>query len=483
MAAQPDHFDVIVLGAGPAGYFSAIRCAQLGLRTACVDDWTGKRGEHSPGGTFVNAGCIPSLALMDSATRFQSTRDSLGEHGILVSQPSLDLETVIHRKDRIVEDLAAQIGQLFAEHRIECIYGRGRLLAGKEIEVTPVRSQQPERLLSGGQIVLAAGSRPADLSAAPIDGVDIVDSYAAMNFNKVPEHLGIIGAGVIGLEHASVWARFGSRVILFDAQEEFLGFVDKQVVDEVLKIYSREGLDIRFRARVTQARKTGDHVIVDYQDRDGNHQIRLDKLIVAAGRRPNTDGLFAPESDLLLDEQGFVHVDEQRMTNLPGVYAIGDLIQGPMLAHKGAEEGIFVAELIAGKERTIDHTLIPNVIYTDPEIAWVGQSEQQLVASGEAIKTGIFPFAANSCSRALGESDGLVKIISQQQTDRILGVHIAGRQASELIGEAVLAMEFCASTEDLARCVHAHPSRSKALQEAAMSMENRAFHLFNAADR
>lgn len=477
MKTRPTHYDVIVIGAGPAGYVAAIRCAQLGLKTGCVDHWTGKGGLHSLGGTFLNAGCIPALTLLESAKLYQSIKHDSGKHGIGVFEPKLDIGKMIQHKDQVLKSLSDQIVSLFDANQIDCIFGTGQLLDGKVVEVHPNDGPDESYLLESDNVILATGSSSLDMDAARIDGDRIVDSYNAMNFTAVPKHLGIIGAGVIGLEHASIWARLGSKVTLFDAQDDFLGFVDQQLVDEALSVYSKQGMDIRFRARVTATKKSPKSVRIDYEDPDGAHQLRVDKLIVAVGRKPNSENLASAEADLLLDENGFVHVDEQCMTNLPGVYAVGDLVQGPMLAHKGAEEGIMAAEVISGKERSLRYSVIPNVIYTDPEIAWVGETEQHLRSTGEPIKIGIFPFSANACCQATGTAEGFVKIISQKHSDQILGVHIINPRASELIAEAVLAMEYSASTEDLARTVHAYPSLSKALHEAAMAIDNRALHI------
>ncbi|MGR9105374.1 MAG: dihydrolipoyl dehydrogenase [Gammaproteobacteria bacterium] len=477
MGIQTTQYDVLVIGAGPAGYIAAIRCAQLGLNTACIDNWIGKNGQHSLGGTFLNSGCIPALALMESAKFYQSIGRNAEAHGIAVADLNLDVPRMIRRKDEILQKLSDRIVAMFAANRIHLVHARARLLADRRVEIIPIDSSAAHYELEAENIILAAGSSSLDLHTAPLVEDAVVDSYAAMNFDSVPPRLGIIGAGVIGLEHASVWARLGSKVTLLDAQKDFLSFVDRQIAAEALAIYQKSGLEIRSCARVTEARKTPKNVSVHYEDPDGEHRILVDKLIVAVGRKPNSDGLAAPEAGLLLDEHGFVHVDEQRMTNLPGVYAVGDLIQGPMLAHKGSEEGILVAEIIAGKPRSIKQAHIPNVVYTEPEIAWVGQTEQQLQTAGEDIKVGIFPFEANMSAQTAGHPEGMVKIISNRHSDRILGVHILGEFASEMIGEAVLAMEFAASTEDLARTVHASPSFSRTLHEAALAMENRAFHI------
>ncbi|MGH8553357.1 MAG: FAD-dependent oxidoreductase, partial [Methylococcales bacterium] len=403
------------------------------------------------------------LALLESAKLYRLLDRDIGNHGIRISDFSLDIPQMIWRKDEIVEKLSNQIAELFNFNRIRLIHAHGLLLPDRIVAVSPINTSMQACALQADNIILAAGSSSLDLESAPLMHDAVVDSFAAMNFDSVPKTLGIIGAGVIGLEHASIWARLGSRVILLDAQKEFLSFIDRQIAAEALAIYRNNGLEIHSSARVTQARKDSQFVSVEYQNPDGEQRIEVDKLIVAIGRKPNSYGLAAPETDLLLDEHGFVHVDEQCMTNLPGVYAVGDLIQGPMLAHKGSEEGILVAEIIAGKPRSMNHAFIPNVICTEPEIAWVGQTEQQLRATGEAIKIGILPFAANQSALTSGHTEGMVKIISNQNTDRILGVHILGGQAAEMIGEAVLAMEFSSSTEDLAHTVHATPSYSGAL--------------------
>lgn len=474
---ESNHYDVLVIGAGPAGYVAAIRCAQLGLTTACIDDWTGPQGEHCLGGTFLNAGCIPSIALLQSARYFQLLQGDIAEHGIQVSGLELDVTTMIQRKNKVVQTLSNQIATLFKANAIQSIHGRARLLDGLRVEVTPLPSNDETLFLTAEHIILATGSTPYETDIAPLDGDAIVDSLAAMHFKKTPKRLGIIGAGVIGLEHASVWGNLGSKVTLLDAQDQFLPLVDQQISQQALQQFKQQGFDIRLGARVIEAKKTPKQIAVHYEDQNGQHKLILDQLIVAIGRKPNTDGLFAAEVDLLLDEAGFVHVDDACMTSLPNIYAIGDLVRGPMLAHKGSEEGILVAETIAGIDRTLDYEAIPCVIYTEPGIAWVGQNEQTLKASGTEIKTGIFPFSANGCAQATGATDGMVKIIADKLSDKILGVHIVGHAASELIAEAVLAIEFSASTEDLVRTIHAHPSLSKALHEAALAVDNKALHI------
>lgn len=477
MSTASTKYDVIIIGAGPAGYVAAIRCAQLGFKTACVDNWSNTKGLSSPGGTFVNAGCISSMALLESSKIYHLLNNEISSHGIKVDNIEIDLTETINRKDKIIESLNHHITKLFDHNKIDCIHGQGKLLAAGTVKVLE-KNQSKARILNAEHIILATGSHSTDLPCAALDHEFIIDSTQALNLTETPKRLGIIGAGIIGLELAGIWSRFGSDVILLEAQESFLTATDEQISDEALKIFCKQGLDIRLGARVISAKKTSKKVTLEYQDHEGTHTLLLDKLIVASGREPNTTNLAAAEAELLLDENGFVHVDKNCCTTLPGVYAIGDLTAlGPMLAHKGLEEGIFVAEKIAEINSRINYDIIPSVIYTSPEIAWVGQTEQALKAIGENFKIGVFPFAASARSHASGKTEGLVKIITHTETDVILGVHIIGDQASELIAEAVLAMEFSASAEDLARTIHAHPSISEALHEAALALDNRALHL------
>ncbi len=477
MSTTTTKYDVIVIGAGPAGYVAAIRCAQLGFKTACIDNWSNTKGQASPGGTFVNAGCISSMALLESSKIYHLLNNEISSHGIKVDNIEIDLVETINRKDLIIDSLNHHITKLFNHNKIDCIHGHGKLLAAESVEVLE-KSTGKQRLLTAEHIILATGSHSTVLPCAAIDHEFIIDSTQALNLTETPKRLGIIGAGIIGLELAGIWNRFGSDVILLEAQESFLTSTDQQISDEALQIFTKQGLDIRLGARVISAKKASKKVILEYQDQDGTHTLHLDKLIVASGREPNTTNLSAAEADLLLDENGFVHVDHNCCTTLPGIYAIGDLTAlGPMLAHKGLEEGIFVAEKIAEKSSPINYDIIPSVIYTSPEIAWVGQTEQALKAIGENYKIGEFPFSASARAHASGKTEGLVKIITHAETDVILGVHIIADQASELIAEAVLAMEFSATAEDLARTIHAHPSISEALHEAALALDNRALHL------
>ncbi|MCC5858775.1 MAG: dihydrolipoyl dehydrogenase [Ectothiorhodospiraceae bacterium] len=471
-------FDVIVIGGGPAGYVAAIRCAQLGMSTAVVDEFVYKDGEPALGGTCLNVGCIPSKALLDSSEQYYKIGHELEAHGIKAGNVELDVKAMIARKDRVVKDLTGGIAQLFKANKIEWLKGHGKLLSGKQVEVSPTDGKGKARTYQAENVIIATGSKPIEIDAAPLDGDKIVNSDDALEFTEVPKRLGIIGAGVIGLEMGSVWRRLGSKVILLEAQDTFLPPVDQRLAKLAQKDFERQGLDIRFGARVTNA-KAGKTVSVHYEDKDGKQNIQVDKLIVCVGRRPNTGNLFAEDVELLLDERGLINVDEHCRTNLPGVYAIGDVVRGPMLAHKGSEEGVMVAELIAGKPGHVNYDTIPWVIYTHPEIAWVGKTEQQLKAAGVPFNSGTFNFAATGRARAMEETAGMVKVIAHKETDRILGVHIVGPQASELIAEAVVAMEFHGSSEDLARIIHAHPTLSEAVHEAALSVSRRAIHKAN----
>ena len=477
MLKKKTHYDVIVIGAGPAGFASAIRCAQHGLKTACIDNWRNKKNQSRLGGSHLNTGGVASMTLLESAKLYHQLTHEIAEHGIHAEAISIDLPLTIQRKDKIVDQIGHKMADLFAYHKIEYIQAKAKLLNSRQVEITAMDTRELS-ILDSTHIILATGSTPIKLPYAPIDNDCIIDSIAALNLNVVPKKLAIIGAGVVGLELASIWNRLGSETILLEAQENFLSLLDQQISGEAYRIYQDQGLDLRLGARVISAKKGQKKVTVDYQDQDGTHSIRVDKLIVACGRKPNTGELAAPEADLLLDENGYIYVDDNCRTNLPGVYAIGDLtLLGPMLAHKGIEEGVFVAEIIAGFHNPINYENLPSVIYTEPEIAWVGQTEQALRATGEAIKIGIYPLTATIRALAMGKSEGMVKIITSAANDKILGVHIIGTQASELIAEAVLAMEFSASSEDLARTIHARPTLSEAVHDAALAFKEKALHL------
>lgn len=470
-------FDVIVIGGGPAGYVAAIRCSQLGLNTAVVDEYIWKDGEPALGGTCLNVGCIPSKALLDSSEQYHKVNHQLSAHGITATGVELDVAKMIARKDKVVKDLTGGIAQLFKANKISWLKGHGKLLEDRQVEVTPAGKDKGD-VYQAENIIIASGSRPIEIDAAPLDGERVVDSAGALDFTEVPKRLGIIGAGVIGLEMGSVWSRLGTKVVLLEAQSEFLAAADQRVARTALREFEKQGLDIRFGARVTGV-KANKNVTVHYEDKDGKQSIQVDKLIVSVGRRPNTSNLAADDANLLLDERGHVNVDEQCRTNLPGVYAVGDVVRGPMLAHKGSEEGVMVAELIAGKSGHINYDTIPWVIYTHPEIAWVGRTEESLKGAGIPFTSGTFNFAATGRARAMEETAGMVKIIAHAETDRILGVHVVGPMASELIAEAVVTMEFHGSSEDLARIIHAHPTLSEAVHEAALSVSKRAIHKAN----
>ena len=466
---------MIVIGAGPAGYVAAIRCAQLGMKTACVDDWLDRDGAPALGGTCLNAGCIPSKALLESSEFYARLREAADGHGIVASTVTLDLAAMMARKDRVVHDLTAGIATLFRSNGIDWIPGRARLLPKRKVQITLHGGDQ--QTLAAGHVILATGSLPVAIEAAPLHEDRIVDSSGALAWTSVPQRLGIIGAGVIGLELGSVWRRLGAEVTLLEAQPVFLAMVDQQLARTALGLFRKQGLDIRLGALVKSTQAGDNGVAIEYQDADGMHALAVDRLVVAVGRTPCTEGLASAEAGLLFDEGGFIHVDEHCATNLPGVYAIGDAVRGPMLAHKGSEEGVAVAERIAGQSTEVHYDRIASVIYTQPEIAWVGKTEEALKQAGVDYRSGVFPFLASGRARAMHETDGMVKVLGDAATDRVLGVHIMGSHASELIGQAVIAMEFDASSEDIARTVFAHPTLSEALHEAALAVDRRALHL------
>ena len=468
-------YDVIIIGAGPAGYVAAIRCAQLGMKTACVDKWRGKDGRPVPGGTCLNAGCIPSKALLESSQFYERLQQDASSHGISVEGSTLDVAAMIENKDAIVTDLTHGITTLFKSNGVEWVQGHGQLLPDRQVRVTLHDGGQ--LTIAAGHVILAPGSAPAELAVAPLDNDRVVDSQGALDWTEVPKRLGIIGAGVIGLELGSVWRRLGSEVILLEAQDVFLSMADQQIVKSAMRLFQKQGLDIRLGACVSSTSVTDAGVQITYDNSETENSVTVDQLIVAVGRQPCTEGLATAEAELLLDEGGFIHVDEDCCTSAPGVYAIGDAVRGPMLAHKGSEEGVAVAERIAGQHSEVNYETIACVVYTHPEIAWVGKTEEALKQAGTDYRTGLFPFAASGRARAMHETGGMVKILSDAATDRVLGVHILGASASELIAQAVSAMEFDASSEDIARTVFAHPTLSEALHEAALAIDNRAIHV------
>ncbi len=474
-----DNFDVIVIGGGPGGYVAAIRCSQLGLNTACIDDQSDAQGNPSLGGTCLNVGCIPSKALLDSSEQFHRLQHQFEAHGISVENPSLDVSRMQQRKNGIVESLTGGIKQLFKANNITSIYGFGRLGGNKSVEVLDPSSGEVTRVMSANNIILASGSVPVELSAIPYDGEFVVDSTGALNFDRVPQRLGIIGAGVIGLELGSVWNRLGSEVVLLEAMDQFLFGADHHIAREATRQYKKQGLDIRLGAMVSKISPTPNGLEMHYEQKGSQHTHEVDRVVVAVGRKPATEGLLTADSGVSLDKRGFIEVDEQCKTRVPGVWAIGDAVRGPMLAHKSSEEGVAVAERISGSVGHVDFNTVPWVIYTSPEIAWVGKTENQLKEEGVPISTGSFPFAATGRAKAMEEPIGMVKVVSHAETDRILGVHIIGPHVSELIAECVVAMSFHASAEDLARIVHAHPTLSEAVHEAALAVDKRAIHKVN----
>lgn len=469
-----DKFDVIVIGAGPGGYVAAIKAAQLGLKTACVEKWSSEAGKPVLGGTCLNVGCIPSKALLESSHKYEEARHTFGVHGIQVSDVAMDVGQMMARKDGIVKNLTGGIASLFKANGVTLLHGAGRLLANKQVEVTDAKGAVSVHEASN--VIIATGSRPAEIPPAPL-GEHIVDSTGALAFTEVPKKLGIIGAGVIGLELGSVWARLGAEVVVLEAVDTFLAAVDQQIAKEALKQLTAQGLDIRLKARVTGTEVKRGQVRVMYTDAKGEQELKVDKLIVAVGRKPVTENLLASDSGVMLDERGFIYVNDLCMTNVPGVWAIGDVVRGPMLAHKASEEGIVVAERIAGHKAQVNYDCIPWVIYTHPEIAWVGKTEEQLKAEGEEYNVGVFPFAASGRAMAAHATMGMVKILAHAKTDRILGVHIVGPQASEMIAQGVIAMEFGSSAEDLALTVFAHPTLSEAVHEAALAVGGNAIHI------
>lgn len=472
-----DNYDVIVIGGGPAGYPAAIRAAQHGLAAACIDDWQNYDGSRAFGGTCLNAGCIPSKALLESSELFHRARTEFASHGIQLPGVELDLATMQTRKAKIVKQLTGGIDALLKANQVAALQGRGRLLADGQVEFTAADGKA--RLLQARHVVLATGSTPIELPTVPFDNERIVDSWGALEFDAVPERLGVIGGGVIGLELGSVWQRLGANVVVLEALEDFLFMVDRDIARDAQRQFKKQGLDIRLGARVTGAAATQDGVSLTYEDGQGEQTLAVDKVIVCVGRRPYTDGLLGEEAGVALDDRGFIQVNKECQTTASNVWAIGDVVRGPMLAHKGTEEGIMVADLIAGDPAEVNYAVIPSVIYTDPEIAWVGQTEEEVKASGRPCKVGSFPFAASGRAKAMEHAAGMVKLVAAADDDAILGVHIVGPLAGELIAEAVVAMEFSASAEDLQRTIHAHPTLTEALHEAALAADKRAIHAIN----
>ncbi|MEN5208989.1 dihydrolipoyl dehydrogenase [Stenotrophomonas terrae] len=472
-----EQFDVVVIGAGPAGYHAAIRAAQLGLKTACIDAALGKDGKPALGGTCLRVGCIPSKALLDSSRQYWNMGHIFDQHGISFNDAKIDVSKMVGRKDAIVKQFTGGIAQLFKANKVATYYGFGQLQAGNVVKVKQHDGSEVE--LKGTNVIIAAGSDSIELPFAKFDGNLIVDNVGALDFTEVPKRLAVIGAGVIGLELGSVWKRLGSEVVILEALPEFLAVADAEVAKVAAKEFKKQGLDIRLNAKVSKTEIKGNEVIVSYTDAEGDKTLTVDKLLVAVGRRAASKGLLAEGTGVQLNERGQIVVDDHCHTGVDGVWAVGDCVRGPMLAHKGFEEGVAVAELIAGLPGHVNFDTIPWVIYTEPELAWVGKTEAQLKAEGIPYKAGSFPFAANGRAVAMVEPAGFVKVLAHAETDRVLGMHLVGANVSELVHEGVLTMEFSGSSDDLARICHAHPSLSEAVHDAAMAVSKRAIHKAN----
>lgn len=480
-----DKFDVIVIGGGPGGYVAAIRAAQLGLKTACIDKWLNKDGKGVFGGTCLNVGCIPSKALLDSSHKYEDAKENFDVHGISTSDVSMDVSKMLARKDTIVKNLTTGVAGLFKANGVTPLEGFGKLLAGKKVEFTNHAGKT--EVLEAENIIIATGSVPVEIPPAPLTEGVIVDSSGALEFTDVPKRLGVIGAGVIGLELGSVWNRLGSEVTVLEAQDKFLHLVDSQVGKEAAKQFKKQNVNVMLGARLTGTELKGkgkkQEVVVSYTDGEGDKTITFDKLIVAVGRRPFTENLFSADAGVNLDERGFIFVNDQCATDAPGIYAIGDVVRGPMLAHKASEEGVMVAERIAGHKAQMNYDCIPSVIYTHPEIAWVGKSEDELKAAGDKYNVGMFPFAAVGRAMAANDTAGFVKIVADAETDRILGASVIGPSAGDLAQQVVIAMEFGSSAEDLGMMVFSHPTLSEAVHEAALAVNNHAIHKANRKPR
>ncbi len=468
-------YKVIIIGAGPAGYVCAIRCAQLGMKVACVESYVTPKGKAALGGTCLNVGCIPSKALLDSSHHYQFATQHANEHGLRFKDVAFDVPTMQKRKDKVVQILTAGVASLLRKNNVDVFNGVASFFAATQINVKAVDGKVEE--LQADKIIIASGSKPIDIPIAKVDDDVVVDSTGALKFQEVPKRLAIIGAGVIGLEMGSVWSRLGSEVVILEALPEFLALADQQITQQALKILVKQGLDIRLNSLVSEVKVSNKKALVKYKTNDEDKSLEVDKLIVAVGRSANTEDLNLSAVDIKTDEKGFIEVNANWQTSVENVYAIGDVIGGAMLAHKGSEEGIALAEQLAGQYAHMNHDHIPWVIYTWPEMAWAGKTEQECKDAGIAYRIGTFPFMALGRARAMGDTDGVFKIIADNRTDKILGVHILGPNASELISEAVVAMEAELSSEDLARTIHAHPSLAEGMHEAALAVDERAVHI------
>jgi len=470
-------YDVVVIGSGPAGYVAAIRASQLGLKTACVEDYINESGDMTLGGTCLNVGCIPSKALLDSSHRYSDALNHLDGHGIGIKKVDLDIPVMMQRKDDIVKKLTGGISGLFSANKVVSIHGRGKVLANSMVEIT--KTDGSIELVETKNIIIATGSSPIQIPSAIFDNKNIVDSTGALEFNKVPKTVGVIGAGVIGLELGSVWSRLGSKVTVIEAMENFLPMADAEIAKDSLKDFIKQGLDIKLGSKLISSNSLKNSVKISYENKEGTHEIEFDKLIVAVGRKPNVSEVFSKDSGITLDDSGFISVNDHCQTSNDNIWAIGDVVRGPMLAHKGSEEGIMVAERIAGKFAEMNYDLVPSVIYTHPEIAWVGKNEAELKELGIEYKVGKFPFSASGRALAVEQSTGFVKLISDARTDTILGAHVFGPSAAEIVQQALISMEFGASSEDLGLTIFSHPTVSEALHEAALAVNNQAIHIGN----
>jgi dihydrolipoamide dehydrogenase len=470
-------FDVVVIGGGPAGYVAAIRSAQLGLKTACIEEYVDAKNNPTFGGTCLNVGCIPSKALLDSSHRYLEATSHLKIHGIEVGSVALDVPAMMKRKNDIVAKLTGGIGGLFAANKVTPIAGRGKVLADSKVEITNIEGKK--EIIESKNIIIASGSSPIEISSAIFNDTNILDSTGALEIDKVPETLGVIGAGVIGLELGSVWARLGSKVTVIEAMDDFLSMADKEVAKETFKDFKKQGLDIRLGCKLTSSKSLKNSVKITYENNGTSKNMEFKKLIVAVGRKPNTSDVFEEDCGISLDEKGFISVNQNCQTDVKNIWAIGDVVRGPMLAHKGSEEGIMVAERIAGKHAEMNYDLVPSVIYTHPEIAWVGKNEEELKNDNIEYKVGKFPFAASGRALAVEQSVGFVKLLTDAKTDTIIGVHVFGPSAAEIVQQALISMEFGASSEDLGLTIFSHPTVSEALHEAALSVSNQAIHIGN----
>ncbi|MBU9270438.1 dihydrolipoyl dehydrogenase [Burkholderia gladioli] len=471
-------FDVVVIGAGPGGYIAAVRAAQLGKTVACIEKWKNPAGALKLGGTCLNVGCIPSKALLASSEEFEKTSHHLADHGITVGDVRIDTAKMLARKDAIVEKMTGGIEYLFKKNKITWLKGHGKFTgktdAGVQIEVS---GEGETEVVTARNVIIATGSKARHLPNLPVDGKIVADNEGALTFETVPKKLAVIGAGVIGLELGSVWRRLGAEVTVLEALPAFLAAADEAVAKEAAKLFKKQGLDINLGVKIGEVKTSDAGVSIAYTDKDGAAKtLEADRLIVSIGRVPNTDNLGLESIGLKANERGFIDVDDHCRTAVPNVYAIGDVVRGPMLAHKAEDEGVLVAEVIDGQKPHIDYNCIPWVIYTSPEIAWVGKTEQQLKAEGREIKAGKFPFSINGRALGMNAPEGFAKVIADAKTDEVLGVHIISANASDLIAEAVVAMEFKAASEDIARICHAHPSLSEVLREAALAADKRSLN-------